>query len=73
MPCPSSAHVSVIDGPEATGQGSACWATTTPNGKFAYIANTGSATVTGFAIAHDGSLDMLDANGVTGTDWRGPE
>ena len=67
-----SAHVSTIDGPNATGQGSACWATTTPNGRFAYIANTGSATVTGFSIGHDGSLAMLDASGVTGTTGAAP-
>ena len=68
----ASAHVSVIDGPDATGQGSACWAATTPNGRFAYIANTGSATVTGFSIRGDGSLEMLDANGVTGTTGAAP-
>lgn len=66
------ANVSVIDGPEATGQGAACWAATTPNGRFAYIANTGSANVTGFAIRGNGSLDMLDASGVTGSTGAGP-
>ncbi|MFL5673897.1 MAG: lactonase family protein [Chloroflexota bacterium] len=68
----ASGHVSVIDGPNATGQGSACWATTTPDGRFAYVANTGSATVTGFAIGRDGSLQMLNANGITGSTGAAP-
>jgi 6-phosphogluconolactonase (cycloisomerase 2 family) len=67
-----TADVGVIDGPNATGQGSACWATTTPDGRYAYIANTGSATVTGFSIRHDGSIDMLDASGVTGSTGAAP-
>jgi len=68
----NQAEVGLIDGPIATGQGAACWAVTTPNGRFAYIANTGSANVTGFSIRDDGSLDMLDANGISGTTGAAP-
>jgi 6-phosphogluconolactonase len=63
--------LSVVDGPLATGQGAACWAATTPDGRFAYIANTGSDTVTGVAIYRDGRLDLID-DGATGTTGAGP-
>jgi 6-phosphogluconolactonase (cycloisomerase 2 family) len=62
----------VIDGPVATTETSACWVAVTANGRFAYDANTGSGTVTGFAIGTDGSLTRLDANGVTGVTGGSP-
>ncbi|MEZ4702939.1 MAG: beta-propeller fold lactonase family protein [Rhodothermales bacterium] len=49
-----------------TTETAACWAETTANGKFAYVTNTGSSTVTGYAVAQDGSLSLLDASGETG-------
>jgi 6-phosphogluconolactonase (cycloisomerase 2 family) len=42
-----------------------CWLVVTPDGRFAYTANAGSATLTGFAIAADGALTRLDASGIT--------
>ena len=60
----TGAHV--IDGPDATTETAACWVVVTGNGRFAYVANTGSGTVSGFEIARDGSLRLLDADGVTG-------
>ncbi|MEP6778466.1 MAG: beta-propeller fold lactonase family protein [Gemmatimonadaceae bacterium] len=42
-----------------------CWVAITDDGKFAYSTNTGSGTVSGFAINRNGSLSALDANGVT--------
>jgi 6-phosphogluconolactonase (cycloisomerase 2 family) len=41
------------------GQGAACWVAVTPDGRFAYTANTGSNTVSGYAIGSDGSLTLL--------------
>ncbi len=64
--------VRLVDGPLATGQGAACWVATTPNGRFAYVANTGSATVTGLAIRGNGRLELLDADGATGQTGAGP-
>ena len=49
-----------------TTETSACWIAVANNGRFAYAANTGSGTVTGYAI-QQGTLTRLDANGVTGT------
>jgi hypothetical protein len=47
----------------------ACWVVNTNNRSFpsqySYITNTGSATISGFKIGTDGSLTLLDADGVT--------
>jgi 6-phosphogluconolactonase (cycloisomerase 2 family) len=56
----------------ATTETAACWVVVTPNGKFAYTTNTGSASVSGFDIGHGGSLMLLDADGVTGMSGAGP-
>ena len=42
-----------------------CWLVVTDNGAYAYAANTGSDTITGFAVEADGSLSILDEDGVT--------
>jgi 6-phosphogluconolactonase (cycloisomerase 2 family) len=49
------------------GQKAACWLVVTGNGRFAYTANAGSGTITGYAVAPNGSVALLDANGITGT------
>ncbi|MDQ3671550.1 MAG: lactonase family protein [Actinomycetota bacterium] len=58
--------LSVISPSVAAGQERAsCWVVTT--GKFAYTTNTGTGSISGFAIGHDGSLSLLNARaGVTG-------
>ena len=56
----------------ATTETAACWVVVTGNGRFLYTTNTGSASVTGFEIGHDGSLSILDADGVTGVAGTGP-
>jgi len=55
--------VSVITGALATGQAAPCWLVHT--GRFAYTANGGSGTISGFRIGRNGSLTLLDASGVT--------
>jgi 6-phosphogluconolactonase len=47
------------------GQGAACWVVVTRNGRYAYVANTGSSTITGLSVARNGGLKLLNANGVT--------
>lgn len=49
----------------ATTETSACWIAIAHGDRFAYSANTGSGTVSGFAI-QQGGLTPLDADGVTG-------
>jgi 6-phosphogluconolactonase (cycloisomerase 2 family) len=47
----------------------ACWALNTNNANFAqqysYVTNTGSNSITGFAIATDGGISLLNSDGVT--------
>jgi len=49
-----------------TTETAACWIAISNNGRYAYATNTGSSTVTGYHVAHDGSLSILDTDGITG-------
>ncbi len=51
---------------DAPGQTAACWVVVTKDGRFAYISNTGSGTLTGFNVRRDGALSLIDANGISG-------
>ena len=53
-----------------TTETAACWAVITGNGRFAYATNTGSGSITGYAIDR-GHLALLDADGVTGVTGAG--
>jgi 6-phosphogluconolactonase (cycloisomerase 2 family) len=61
----SGAHT--ITGAAPTHQGAPCWLVVTPDGRFAYTANAGSGTISGFSIAPNGSIALLDASGATGS------
>lgn len=61
-----------ISGSVATTETSACWVAISPDGRYAYTANTGSATVTGYRIDPLGRLTRLDEDGVTGHTAMGP-
>jgi len=56
----------------ATTETAACWVAITPNQRYAYTTNTGSASVSGYAIGADGSLTLLNPDGVTGVTGAGP-
>jgi 6-phosphogluconolactonase (cycloisomerase 2 family) len=56
----------VISPSVPTHQTAACWVVVTGNGKYAYTTNTGSGSVSGYQVGRDGSLTLLDADGVTG-------
>jgi 6-phosphogluconolactonase len=45
----------------ANGQAASCWVAATPDGRHAYIANTGSANLSRYAIGADGSLTLAEA------------
>ncbi len=53
-------------------QSAACWVAVARHGRFAYTTNTGSNSVSGYDIAHDGSLTLMNgpasAAGVAPTD-----
>jgi hypothetical protein len=54
-----------ISGSVPTTETAACWFVVTRNGRFAYTSNTGSGTISGYAI-HGGALTLIDADGRTG-------
>lgn len=64
--------LSVLAGPAPTNQTAACWAVTTRSGRFAYTTNTGSGTVSGYAVAEDGTLTLLNSDGITANVGKGP-
>jgi 6-phosphogluconolactonase (cycloisomerase 2 family) len=55
-----------------TGQRAACWALLTPDSRFGYVSNAGTGTITGFAIARNGSATQLDADGVSASTGGNP-
>jgi 6-phosphogluconolactonase len=55
-----------------TTETAACWLVVTNNGRYLYVTNTGSGSVSGFAIGQDGTLALLNADGRTGTTGPGP-
>lgn len=55
----------LITGSAATHQQAACWVVITQNDKFTYTSDTASGVITGFSLARDGSLTILDAQGVS--------
>jgi 6-phosphogluconolactonase (cycloisomerase 2 family) len=63
--------LAVISGSVPTHQAAACWLLTARDGRFIYTANAGSGTISGFGVDHDGSLHLLDQNGVTGSTGSG--
>jgi 6-phosphogluconolactonase (cycloisomerase 2 family) len=64
--------LSVLAGPVATNQSAACWAVVTRSGDFAYTTNTGSASVSGYSIAADGTPTLLNGDGITAVTGKGP-
>jgi 6-phosphogluconolactonase (cycloisomerase 2 family) len=64
--------LATISGSVPTHQTAACWLVVTGNGHFAYTTNAGSATISGYRIDENGSLALLDADGVTGVTGTSP-
>lgn len=52
----------VISPAVPTEQSAACWVALTPDGRLAFTTNTGSGTISAFAIAHNGKLTLIDAD-----------
>jgi len=62
----SSGSLTVIDGSVTTTETAACWVVVSSDGRFAYTANAGSASISGFRVSIDGHLELLDVDGRTG-------
>lgn len=59
-----SGKLRLVSGALATHQGAPCWAVVTADGRFGYTGN-GAGSVSGFRIARDGSISLLNADGAT--------
>jgi len=57
--------LTVITGAVPTTQKAPCWLITSRDGHFIYTANAGSGSISGFRVGHDGSLELLNADGRT--------
>ena len=62
-----SGMISAISSSVPTTETAACWIAISRDDRFAYTTNTGSGSITGYAINNStGELTRLDADGVTG-------
>jgi 6-phosphogluconolactonase len=57
----------LVTGSAPTHQNAACWVVITRNGKFAFTSDTASSVITGFQVARDGGLTILNADGRSAT------
>jgi 6-phosphogluconolactonase len=58
--------LSTISASISTHQAATCWLVLTNDGRFAYGANTGSGSISGYEVSPNGALSALNANGRTG-------
>ncbi len=54
-----------------TTESAACWVVLTRDQRFAYASNTGSGTISGYRVGSDGSLKLLDTDGINGNTGAG--
>jgi len=66
----ANGDLTTVSGAVPTTRTSACWLVVA--GNYAYVANATSGDITGFNVAADGTLTLLDANGVTGQAGKAP-
>jgi 6-phosphogluconolactonase len=60
-----SGGLAVISGKVLTEQTAACWLVLTYDGRYVYTANAGSASISGFRVHTNGSLELLDNSGLS--------
>jgi 6-phosphogluconolactonase (cycloisomerase 2 family) len=65
-----SQSLNLITGPVATTQAAPCWVVVSPDHRFAFSANAGSASISSLRIAQDGSLSLIQP--VAGSLTAGP-
>lgn len=64
--------VTAVDPAVPDHQSAPCWIVITQDGRFTYTTNTASNSISGYRIRPNGTLELLDANGVTATSDPGP-
>src|SRR5437763_3728405 len=52
--------LSVVSGSVPHSQTASCWVAITNNGKFAFVSNTGSGTISSYGIGDDGTLTLIN-------------
>jgi 6-phosphogluconolactonase (cycloisomerase 2 family) len=67
-----SGTITPITANVATTETAACWVVVTKSGRYTYTTNTGSNSISGYLIAPDGALTLLDADGKTASTGAGP-
>ena len=60
----ASGNVTLVSGAVSTQRGAPCWAVVSADGRFGFTGN-GSGSVSAFAIAPNGAISLVDANGGT--------
>ncbi len=63
--------LSTISASVATNQTAACWLALTPDGRFAYVTNAGSGSISGYRIDVEGEIALLTDDGRTGVTGDG--
>jgi 6-phosphogluconolactonase len=63
-------HPVVVSPSVGTTQTAACWVVVTPNSRYAYVTNTGSGTISSYALAKSGRLSLVQ--GIAATSGAGP-
>lgn len=61
----------VVSGSVKSGQSAPCWVIVTRTGLYAYVANTGSSSISGYRIGRDGAITLLNPDGITATTGAG--
>jgi 6-phosphogluconolactonase (cycloisomerase 2 family) len=67
----SAGALSVASGPLQTHQLAACWVATTPDGRFAYVADAHSGTISAMRVTVHGTLSLLDPSGISASGGAG--
>lgn len=65
-------QLTTISASVGTNQTANCWVIVTPNGRYAYVTNTGSGSISAYAIGFDGGISLVDADGRTALTAGGP-
>ncbi|PYP17921.1 MAG: 3-carboxymuconate cyclase [Gemmatimonadetes bacterium] len=60
----ASGNVTLVSGAVSTHRGAPCWAVVTADGRFGFTGN-GAGSVSAFAMAPDGAISLMDADGGT--------
>ena len=58
-------------GPIQTNQLAACWVATAPSGRFAFVSDAHSGTISAMRVSAHGQLSLVDPSGISGSGGSG--